>query len=534
MAARCAGCQPPAPSGLKLNSLVLNLNPKLFLNLPGPRLRLRKSFGWREKPTQPGRAWPHRYAGCYFPPEPVNTLGIIIFAKLKVIPSRWLVVGLLLSLAATTTVAGAQSNVTLRVLAANTTSGSLQSYEAEGIRIFQGLKPDIVAIQEFQYNGSVASNDLRTLVNTAFGSNFYFYCEPNNGIPNGIISRYPIIVAGSWVDSDPGVNDRGFVWGRIDIPGTNDLYVVSVHLKASSGSDNVARRAAEAAELKALISTNFPPNAWFVVGGDMNIYDPSEGAVSTFATFTSDSPVPTDQNGDSDTNAARAERYDRLLMSFSLTNRLTPLVISNVTHADGLVFDSRVYSALTNVPPVLSGDSGVSGMQHMAVMRAFVIPVTDANGTAPTITNQPQNLSVAQGSNATFGVVAGGPAPLTYQWRFNLADINGATSATYIRSNVQPAHVGSYSVIVSNSAGFTTSSNVALLLIVPPPALTTSVAGVLQWQGLSNLTYTIQTCTNLTQTNWAPLGTATSTDGTLLFTNTPAIDTQRYYRVVYP
>ena len=428
----------------------------------------------------------------------------------------------------------AQSNVTLRVMAANTTSGALQSYEAEGIRIFQGLKPDIVAIQEFQYGGSVASNDLRILVNTAFGTNFYFYCEPYTGIPNGIVTRYPFIAAGSWVDSDAGINDRGFAWGQLDIPGTNDLYVVSVHLKASSGADNVNRRAAEAAEIKALISTNFPPNSWIIVAGDMNIYDQSEGAVSTFATFLSDTPVPADQSGDQDTNAGRAERYDRVLMSFSLTNRLTPLVISNVTHANGLVFDSRVYSPLANVSPVLSGDSGVSGMQHMAVMRAFLIPVAVTNGTSPTITNHPQSLTVAQGSNATFSVIAGGSAPLNYQWRFNLANISGATTNTYTRSNVQPAHVGSYSVVVSNSAGFTTSSNATLNLIVPQPVLTMPLAGVMQWQGLSNLTYTVQTSTNLALTNWSTLGTAASLNATIFFTNAPATNTERYYRVVYP
>ena len=46
----------------------------------------------------------------------------------------------------------------------------------------------------------------------------------------------------------------------------------------------------------------------------MNIYDQSEGAVSTFATFLSDTRVPADQNGDSDTNASRSERYDRVLL----------------------------------------------------------------------------------------------------------------------------------------------------------------------------------------------------------------------------
>ncbi len=277
-------------------------------------------------------------------------------------------------------------------MAANLTSGNQQSYEAPGIRIFQGLKPDIVAIQEFRYGGSTASNDLRTLVNTAFGTNYNFYREPytaNGDLPNGIVSRYPILTSGSWVDSDTGVNNRGFAWARIDVPGTNDLYVVSVHLKASNASSDVTRRTAEANEIKALISTNFPANAWIIVAGDMNIYDESEGAVATLATFLSNSPVPADQNGETDTNAARSERYDRVLMSFSLTNRLVPLTLSNSTYNNGLVFDSRVYTPLNEVPPIQLGDSGVSGMQHMAVVRDFRIMLPGGGPPAqpPVLTN---------------------------------------------------------------------------------------------------------------------------------------------------
>ena len=85
-----------------------------------------------------------------------------------------------------------QTNATVRVMAANLTSGTGQSYEAAGIRIFQGLKPDIVAIQEFRYNSSYADAQLRQLVDTAFGTSFFYYRETNNpsyNIPNGIVSR---------------------------------------------------------------------------------------------------------------------------------------------------------------------------------------------------------------------------------------------------------------------------------------------------------------------------------------------------------
>ena len=430
------------------------------------------------------------------------------------------------------------SNVTVRVMASNLTSGNNQRYETPGLNILKGLKPDIVAMQEFNVSNSFGINTtsaLSNMVATTFDTNFVYFRESGYSIPNGIISRYPILASGSWVDSDTGVNDRGFAWARIDVPGTNDLYVVSVHLKASSGAANETRRAAEVAELKDLITTNFPAGAWIIVAGDMNLYSETEAAITSFKTFLSDAPVPADQNGDPDTNAGRAERYDRVLPSFSMTNTLIPIVMPSRTYTNGLVFDSRVYTPLAEVFPVVSTDSGASNMQHMGVVRDFQITIAVTNSNiSPVITNQPQSLAVAQGGNATFSVVAGGTAPITYQWRFNLANISGATSSSYTRSNVQPAHVGNYSVVVSNSAGFTTSSNAALTLIVPQPVLTMPLAGVMQWQGLSNLTYTVQTSTNLAQTNWTTLGTAVSPNTAISFTNAPATNTERYYRVVYP
>ena|ERR1041385_5184729 len=162
---------------------------------------------------------------------------------------------LLAALFASTSV-HAQSNVTVRVMASNLTSGNNMRYEQPGLNILQGLKPDIVAMQEFNVSNQFGINTtaaLSNMVATTFGTNFVFFRETGYAIPNGIISRYPLLNSGSWADSDPNISDRGFAWARIDLPGTNELYVVSVHLKASSGPDNEARRAAEAAELKDLI-----------------------------------------------------------------------------------------------------------------------------------------------------------------------------------------------------------------------------------------------------------------------------------------
>ena len=103
-----------------------------------------------------------------------------------------------------------QTNLTLRIMAANLTSGG-PTYQTAGLNILKGLKPDIVAIQEFNYGNNSAA-DFRHMLDTTFGTNFVYYRESGYSIPNGIISRFPIRAAGSWDDSL--VPDRGFAWAR--------------------------------------------------------------------------------------------------------------------------------------------------------------------------------------------------------------------------------------------------------------------------------------------------------------------------------
>lgn len=81
---------------------------------------------------------------------------------------------------------------------------------------------------------------------------------------------------------------------------------------------------------------------------------------------------------------------------------------------------------------------------------------------APRITTQPGSLSVNAGQSATFTVVASGtPAP-AYQWFKNDEPIADATSATYTIPTALPADAGSYTVVLTNSAGTVTSAAATL------------------------------------------------------------------------
>ena len=389
-------------------------------------------------------------------------------------PGNWLAGWLLLashSLFAQTPLV-TQTNVIVRLMAANITSGSGQSYETAGLNIFRGLKPDVVAIQEFRYSNSTPA-DFRAMLDTTFGTNFVYYRESGYNIPNGIISRFPILASGSW--DDPMVNDRGFAWAQLDLPGTNDLYVVSVHLYSSGSATD---RNTEAAAIKSNIAASVPAGAWVVVGGDFNTDTRSEAAVTTFKTFLSDSPIPSDQSGNQNTSAPRSKPYDYLLPSFSFTNYQVAVAISNQSFPNGLVFDSRVYSPLANVSPVQSGDSGAANMQHMGVIKDFSISYTVTNSPAdvPVVTTQPQSQGVEPGSNATVTVVATGAPTLQYQWRLGGADLASATASSFTVTHAQATNAGSYTVVITNFAGSVTSSP-AVLTVASAPVITAQPQG---------------------------------------------------------
>jgi Immunoglobulin I-set domain len=80
------------------------------------------------------------------------------------------------------------------------------------------------------------------------------------------------------------------------------------------------------------------------------------------------------------------------------------------------------------------------------------------------------------GKTVTFSVTNGGTPPFTYQWRFNAANIAGATASTYVITSAKLTDAGSYDVIVSNSAGSTTSDQ-GILTVNAPPAITQQPAG---------------------------------------------------------
>ena len=94
---------------------------------------------------------------------------------------------------------------------------------------------------------------------------------------------------------------------------------------------------------------------------------------------------------------------------------------------------------------------------------------------APSITSQPQSLTVTTGSIATFTVSATGKPTPTYQWFKDNVEIIGATSNEYTIQNVTESDYGTYTVIITNSYGNITSNPAALLPMNPTPPPTPSI-----------------------------------------------------------
>ena len=86
----------------------------------------------------------------------------------------------------------------------------------------------------------------------------------------------------------------------------------------------------------------------------------------------------------------------------------------------------------------------------------------------PSINSPPRTQAVSAGSSVSLQVIASGTEPLSFQWQFNGAEIQGAIDATLSLNNVQSDAAGDYAVVVSNIAGSLASAPATLTVLVSP------------------------------------------------------------------
>ena len=262
------------------------------------------------------------------------------------------------------------STLPVTIATANLSDNFSQAYQDPGIRILQALRPDIVGIQEFNYRlGSPEELVLRI-----FGPDYHFHRESGARLPNGIISRFPILEAGQW--EDPFVQNRNFAWVTLDIPGPKRLHVVSVHLV----QNKTARRTPQARLLMDYILQAFPPDDYVVLCGDLNISTRVAEALSVLTSWFDDSRHPADQLGNKNTNAERSRPYDVVLPNPALARHHAPTRLARQSFPDGLVFDTRLWDP---PPTPAEWEDSARNLQHLPVMKTFHLPLASPPASPP-------------------------------------------------------------------------------------------------------------------------------------------------------
>src|SRR5262249_28645197 len=86
----------------------------------------------------------------------------------------------------------------------------------------------------------------------------------------------------------------------------------------------------------------------------------------------------------------------------------------------------------------------------------------------PVITTQPLSQTALFGAPVNFSVAALGNAPLSYQWQQNGVNLNnggnisGATSANLVLAAASSTSAGTYTVVITNALGSSTSTGAVL------------------------------------------------------------------------
>jgi hypothetical protein len=159
--------------------------------------------------------------------------------------------------------------------------------------------------------------------------------------------------------------------------------------------------------------------------------------------------------------------------------------------------------------------------------------------TAPFIVSHPQSQTASPSNTVAFTVVAAGSTPLAYQWYFNTnTPLANATNVTLFLTNVQTTNAGTYSVMVTNTAGSVMSSNAILTVSSGAPSQPQLSGFIYNNDGTFSLTvngdtepdYIVLASTNLV--DWASIFTNHSPNPPFVWTDSGAGNfNQRFYRI---
>lgn len=224
---------------------------------------------------------------------------------------------------------------------------------------------------------------------------------------------------------------------------------------------------------------------------------------------------------------------------------------ATVTVTGGSTFktDGNGYYIATLVPATAAGT-----VHQLVASKTGMVSATNATATAvagdvmrydltiniatgPTITSQPSSQTIGAGTNAIFSVAASGTG-LTYQWKKNMVNlsntgnISGATTANLTIASTSQTDAASYTVLVSNSGGTTTSSE-ATLTVVNPPAITAQPQSVTATAG-QNVQFNVSASGSGLSYQWRYNGAfiGDATNSTVSFSNVQSSQVGSYSVVI--
>ncbi len=121
---------------------------------------------------------------------------------------------------------------------------------------------------------------------------------------------------------------------------------------------------------------------------------------------------------------------------------------------------------LTNVQLGQDGDYDAVVMNSAGVATSLVARLSLVFPAY--LAQQPQGKVVPTNANVTFSVSAIGTGSVAYQWRFNGADIAGATSSAYNIPSAQLVNDGIYTVVITDAIGSIMSQPAVLHVFIRP------------------------------------------------------------------
>ena len=280
----------------------------------------------------------------------------------------------------------------------------------------------------------------------------------------------------------------------------------------------------------------------------------SADGIGAAASFYSPGGVAVDGSG----NVFVSDSNNHLIREISPAGVVT--TIGGAVEVNNAI-DGVGLTAQFNTPMGIASDA--AGNLLIADTYNHVIRTGVPHFTALAIGSGPQSQSVTATSSVVFSVTASGTGTLSYQWKFNGANlsdqggISGSSTASLTLTTVQVAQAGTYSVVVTDATLHTATSSATLAVSATAPTITAQPASqtvalgsaasfsvtatgapTYQWtfngaalSGATNASYAIASVQlssagayRVIVTNGG--GTATSAAATLTVVAPPTIDTQ--------